>query len=444
MPTPNPKTPKLSHILSIALLLAGIPFLLGASAYARTESTIYNFGTVGPRTPQSGLVFDASGNLFGVTPYGGANNHGAVYELTPGSGGWEETVIYSFTGGADGGSPYATPIFDSAGNLYGTAAYGGNLTSSTCGSFGCGVVYKLTPGSGGWTETVLYTFTGGKDGGFPISGNLVLDQAGNLFGSNVAGGNVITEACQNTSGCGVLFQLSPVNGEWKFTIVHTFTGSRDGVGPAGLAFSPAGILFGSAAGAWGGFESPSEPGLIFAIVPLSGGGWKETVIYAFGGGTDGGLPSTPVFDKAGNIYGSGADGGIINNCWGGYGPIGCGVVFKISPLGGGKWQESVLYAFTGGIDGNQPDAGLVFDKGSLYGTTWSGGVSNGSATATGVLFGLSPQPGGGWKEHVAQSFTGSNGSIPLSKPVVDAAGNLYGTTLDGGADGFGVIFEVTP
>jgi uncharacterized repeat protein (TIGR03803 family) len=419
---------------------------LAMNAQAQTDTTIYNFGRTAPSAPSSGPVFDKAGNLYGVATFGGTGNSGVVYKLTLVSGEWQESVIYNFSGGADGGHPYSTPIFDRAGNLYGTTSSGGNLTTQACGSYGCGVVYKLSPTSNGqWKESVLYAFTGGNDGSAPTLGNLVFDKAGNLYGSNVGGANTVSQACSNTSGCGVVFQLSPVaGGNWKFNLLHTFSGGWDGVGPAFLTFDAKGILFGSAAGAWSGFELPSEPGLVFKLTPSTSGPWKDSVIYSFTGGTDGGLPSALIFDNAGNIYGAGADGGILDNCWSGYGPMGCGVVFQLSPQSNGKWKETALYAFTNGSDGGQPDAGLVIDKGNLYGTTWSGGVASSLGGPGGVVYQLSRNSDGTWSEAVTHSFVGTDGAIPRSTLIVDRSGNLYGTTVSGGSIGYGVVFEITP
>jgi uncharacterized repeat protein (TIGR03803 family) len=439
---------KLSRILTAALMLASITFCLAVSTHAQTETTLYNFafGKNAPGSPPSGPVFDKAGNLYGVSTSGGLGYYGVIYKLTPVSGGWRESVIFNFGGGVGGGYPYATPIFDKAGNLYGTASVGGNLSTSACGPYGCGVVYKLSPtASGEWKQTVLYTFTGGKDGAAPTLGNLVFDKAGNLYGSNVGGANVTSQACSNTSGCGVIFQLSPVaGGKWNFNLLHTFSGGWDGVGPAFLTFNANGTLFGSAAGAWSGFELPSEPGLVFELTPTTSGPWKDSVIYSFGGSTDGGLPSGVIFDKAGNMYGTGADGGIMDNCWSGYGPMGCGVVFQLSPQSNGKWKETALYAFTDGSDGGQPDGGLVIDKGNLYGTTWGGGNPSSNGGNGGVVFELARNSDGTWTETVAHAFLGPDGAIPRSTLVADSTGNLYGTTVSGGTSGYGVVFELTP
>ena len=222
MPAPTPsRSPRLRHLQLIMLMLVGITVGLAVSAQAQTETTLYNFpfGKNAPGSPPSGPVFDKAGNLYGVSTFGGLGYFGVVYKLTPVSGGWQESVIFSFGGGVGGGYPYSTPIFDKAGNLYGTASVGGNLSpSAPCGSYGCGVVYKLSPTSSGeWKESVLYTFTGGNDGAAPRLGNLVFDKQGNLYGSNVGGANVVSQACSNTGGCGVIFRLSPaMNGNWKF------------------------------------------------------------------------------------------------------------------------------------------------------------------------------------------------------------------------------------
>src|SRR5229473_2727205 len=242
------RLPSILRRLALALSLAVVALGLVASATAQTENTIYNFGATGaPAYPYSGFVLDNAGNLYGTTSLGGANRSGTVYKLALVSGAWQETTLYSFTGGTDGGQPSAPLTFDSKGNLYGAAGFGG--------AHKAGVVYKLSPTSGGaWQETVLYSFTGHTDGGYGL-GNLVFDKAGNLYGSNSGGGNVNNLNCGNTGGCGVIFQLSPkANGTWQFRLLHTFIGGADGVGPAALTFDAAGHLFGSAAGAWQGFE----------------------------------------------------------------------------------------------------------------------------------------------------------------------------------------------
>jgi uncharacterized repeat protein (TIGR03803 family) len=428
MPTPtslhSPKRPR----IPMAILMLAVALGLAASAHGQTETTLYDFGTVPPYAPTSGPVIDKAGNL-----YGAANN--VVYELAHTSSGWQANVIFTFPGGDGGSNPGATPVFGSDGSLYGTAENGG--------AYNYGLVYKLSPtASGTWEETVLYSFTGGADGSYPTYGTVVFDKAGNLYSSNIADGSINAADCQNSvpTGCGVIFALSPTkSGEWRFHLLHSFSGGWDGIGPAFLNFDPAGTLYGTAPGAWGGWESPNSPGLVFKLTPTASGPWKDTVVYSFKGDTDGGLPGNLVFDNMGNMYGSGADGGNINNCWSGYGPIGCGVVFKISPAPDGKWKETPIYAFSGGSDGSQPDAGIVFSHGKLYGPTFSGGSDN-----QGVLFELSPNSKGSWTESVAHSFLGTDGSIPSGTPWVDPSGNIYGVTRYGGSTGWGVVWEFIP
>jgi uncharacterized repeat protein (TIGR03803 family) len=432
--SPISTTSRISFLLlSLAIILAIIASL-AASAHAQTLTTLYNMGDTQPNSPYAGVAADKAGNLYGAT-LGGDFVEGVVYKLTYVSGEWQASVIYNFTGAADGGHPSTTPIFDAAGNLYGATQTGGILGTPTCGSLGCGVVYKLSPVSGGgWQESVLYSFTGGADGEVG-GGNLIFDKAGNLYGSNSAGAD-LNNGCSNTEGCGVIFRLGPTSeGSWKFDLLHTFDGN--GVGPAPLIFDAAGHLYGSAAGEWGGFEAPSGPGLVFQLTNVAGKGWMYAPVYQFQGLEDGGLPSALIMDKEGNFYGTGAIGGILDDCYSGIGPEGCGVVFKISPVSGGKWKDTPLYAFTGGAGGS-PSSGVVFDKGKLYGTSWTGG------TCCGLIFALAPAAGGEWTETVPFTFDGTDGQSPFAPLLVGKDGNLYGTTLSGGANLGGTVFELTP
>jgi uncharacterized repeat protein (TIGR03803 family) len=395
-------------------------------SHAQTEVVLYNFGSPGtPLSPWTSMVSDKSGNLYGVTPNGGANHNGAIYELSPVSGGWQESILYSFTGGADGGTPYATPVFDPSGNLYGTAQTGG------ASKFG--VVYELSPISGGsWQETVLYSFTNGKDGSYPSTGNLVFDASGNLYSSNISGGNANECQYAQPSGCGIIFQLSPLEeGKWKFHILFTLEGEI--IGPAMLTFDAAGSLFGTAAGPWGGFELPSAPGAAFELTPTSSGPWKSSLVHNFGANSDVGLPSQLIFDNAGNMYGTGGDGGLNTNC----NDNGCGGVFKIS-RGSKGWREEVLYAFTGQLDGSGPE-GVVLYHGKLYGTTFGGGTDN-----SGVVFELASGANNTWTETPIFNFDSSTGYLPTSPPIVLPNGYLYGTTPYGGANSGGVAYELMP
>jgi uncharacterized repeat protein (TIGR03803 family) len=374
--------------------------------------------------PYDGLIFDASGNLYGTTYQGGTYGYGTVFELTPtAGGGWAEKVLHGFND-EDGYGPFAGLIFDAAGNLYGTTTSGG--------AFNQGTVFELTPtAGGGWTEQVLYSFcsqTNCTDGAYPLAG-LIFDAAGNLYGATYNGGIYPCGAY----GCGTVFELSPTaGGGWTETVLHSFGNGTDGAFPyAGLIFDAAGNLYGTTTG--GGTY---RGGTVFQLTPTAGGGWAEQVLYSFCSQTnctDGGGPGGLIFDAAGNLYGT----------TGGGGAYGGGTVFELSPTAGGGWTEKVLHSFNG-TDGTGPSA-VIFDAaGNLYGTTEYGGAYGGNL-GDGTVFELTPTAGGGWTEKVLHSFgNGTDGAWPLAGLIIDAAGNLYGMTWIGGDYGGGTVFALTP
>jgi hypothetical protein len=279
-----------------------------------TEKVLHHFRDAADGgLPIGGLIFDQAGNLYGTT-YGGTRN-GVVFRLTPNSdGSWTEKVLHSFPlNRAEGAGPEGGVIFDKAGNLYGTTAFGGN---TSCGDgAGCGVVFELTPnGDGGWTEKVLHRFTDGADGGFPAAG-LIFDQAGNLYGTTEEGGNL--SQCVGV-GCGGVFEL----------------------------------------------------------IPNADGRWAEKVLHHFSGGGDGGVPfAAVILDEEGALYGTTGWGGNLNDCTGSGLPGGCGVVFKLTPNSNGAWNETVLHRFLDN-PGALPEAGVIFDaSGNLYGTTTGDGTN---------------------------------------------------------------------
>ncbi|HEY0795461.1 MAG TPA: choice-of-anchor tandem repeat GloVer-containing protein [Acidisarcina sp.] len=325
------------------------------------------------------------------------------------------TTIYTFPGGADGANPGGL-IQDKAGILYGTTAAGGGGVCNVSFPGGCGVVFKLNLAN---KETVLYSFTGGADGGGGSSSRLVGDQQGNLYGTRPSGG---------LFGHGVVFKLDPAN---KETVLYSFTGGADGgpglfTGVSGLVRDQAGNLYGTTAGG-GAFGQ----GVAFKVDPTG----KETVLYSFTGGADGGQPYTELFmDQQGNLYGTTPAGGDLKVCG-----FGCGVVFKVDPAG----KETVLHTFTGGADGADPAAPVLLDKqGNLFGTTALGG-EYGHYQVFGVLFELDTKG----KFRVLHDFSYgipspfSDGVSPEGGLVQDSAGNLYGTTTFGGTRDNGVVFE---
>ncbi len=397
--------------IATAISLAFITPALAADK----EKVIYSFkGANDEGFPYSGLIFDPAGNLYGTTCGGGSEiYYGTAYKLTPTkAGGWKIDVLHIFTGATDGSCPRAGLIRDKAGNLYGTTTAGGNL--NFCNGLGCGTVFELSPTSHGmWKETVLYSFTDGNDGGYPYAG-VIFDRAGHLYGTTHNGGQ---------SGAGVAFELSrKSNGRWHEKVIHTFNGA-DGQYPyADLIFDRAGNLYGTA----------SEGGLGYGTafkLTRSSSGWQETTLYSFTYGADGGIPLAGlVMDGQGNLYGTASGGGTAGN----------GLVFELTPSSSG-WTEKVLYSFNGDNDGRYPHAGLVFDAaGNLYGTNFYGG------TVDGTVFELSPGSQG-WSETVLYSFTGgADGGEPEAGVILNKAGNLYGTASVGGALGWGCVFRLTP
>jgi hypothetical protein len=205
---------------------------------------------------------DAHGSLYGTTYSGSGSPSGTVFRLTPTKGGkhWTHTVLYAFAGGADGADPQAEVVFDKNGNLYGVTDYGGS-GSPKCFGVACGTVFELTPTpSGPWTHTVLYSFNGGKDSGYPERA-LTLDGAGNLYGTTELGGD---PDCGGGTGCGTVLRLSPPAtepGPWTETILHRFTGGKQGIGPGGLTFGRDSMLYGPAG------TGANGDGLIFSITP---------------------------------------------------------------------------------------------------------------------------------------------------------------------------------
>lgn len=302
--------------------------------------------------PQAGLVFDASGNLYGTTSTGGHFNNGTVFKLAPASGGWTETILYAFYGSNDGSDPQGTLVFDAAGNLYGTTGGGG--------AHGSGTVFELAPTtSGAWHKTILHSFnSSSNDGNFPTAG-LVRDASGNLYGTTFKGG---------TYGRGMVFELSPTGtGGWRYTAMHEFNSGDDGQYPYdGLILDASGSLYGTTED--GGVHGS---GTVFEISPRTGGGWSEKVIHSFGETLNDGVNPLDalVMDSAGNLYGTTEHGGVNGSL---------GTVFQLSPTTGGAWIETVLHVFNDNDgDGFYPFAGLITDgSGNFYGTTTQGGAAD--------------------------------------------------------------------
>ncbi len=359
--------------------------------------------------PEAALLIDARGNLYGTTSQGGGGNCtlngqlvgcGTVFKISPDG---SDTVLYAFQGGADGASPFARLTADVFGNFYGTTTEGGAGAQGTA--------FKI---SSTGQESVIYSWPGGGKLSDPLGG-VLLDKDGNLYGTTYYGGN---DRCGDF-GCGRVFQLVPGRGE---IVLHAFAAGNDGAYPwSDLISDVGGNLYGTTENGGGAncsINGQSGCGTVFKVTTAG----VETVLYAFAGGNGGSFPLAGlVADTTGNLYGTTSQGGATN----------AGTVFKISS--GGK--EQTLLAFDGGSGGANPLGTLILDgKGSIYGTTAAGGSAN-----AGTVFRLSRRG----RETVLHSFrNGRDGANPHAGLIADSAGNLYGTTENGGKHGYGVVFKI--
>jgi len=401
-------------VATILLLFGAVPSWSGAKYRVLHAFGLGNDGG----GVWSSVTLDKAGNVYGTTSGGGTYNGGTVFRLTPGTDGrWKEAILHSFGGGNDGAGPFGGLIFDPHGSLYGTTITGGahergvifelvpgqgrwteNILYNLCGRPGCSdggdpwgnlmmapgdrlygtgfVVFELSPTSGGWVETALHNFTGKHSDGYLPQAGPIRDAAGNLYGTTELGGG--SKECDD--GCGTVWELSPPalgsgSQGWTEHILHGFGAFRDdgafpGVGQ--LAMDGEGNLYGTANGG-------KYAGVIYRLarVPSTGepDAWRETILYNFTGGSDGGPSEGVILDKAGNLYGTTGVGG----------KYGEGVAFKLSPQTDGSWKYTLLHTFTGS-DGAEPaNNPTLGPDGKLYGTAATGGPHGG-----GVVFQLTP------------------------------------------------------
>ncbi len=406
-----------SAIYIATLLLAGIPVVA-------QENVLHSFdpATGDGELSTANLVSDAAGNLYGTTNSGGANNLGTVFELSPASdGAWNETILLSFDG-THGSSPDAGLILGASGNLFGTTPSGGTGNLGFCVNTGCGVVFELSPASGGtWIQTILHNFNNDGTDGLVSTASLVSDGSGNLYGTTETGGAFFN---------GTVFELSPQSGGgWIENILYSFNNSPDGITPRGSLVRDAhGNLYGTTlyGGAYGG-------GTVFALSRTSGGIWTEKVLHSFNNnGVDGYAPVCGVTlePSSGNLFGVTIDGGFY----------GLGTVFELRHGTTGGWAEKVLYNFNGSTTGGRPEGNLTLDaSGSLLGTTQEGGDYS-----YGIAFKLT-HSSEGLTETILHSFgSGTDAATPAAAVIFGLDGNLYGTTYFGGTYGEGAVFEVAP
>jgi uncharacterized repeat protein (TIGR03803 family) len=352
----------------------GLVFKLSNRGQGWTFTPLYAFpGGGSGENPFAGVTIGPDGALYGTTVNGGAYKRGTVFRVTPAASlcrnitcPWVATTLHSFGGSNDGVYPYSGVTFDAAGNLYGTTVGGPS---------GPGAVFKLTPSGDSWTETVLWSFNG-SDGADPY-GNLVLDSAGNIYGTTLEGGY---SGCFYGT-CGTVFELQSKGGYWAETVLHYFQGGADGDEPyAGLTFDNSGNLFGVTSS-----DGPIGGGTVFELTPANGG-WTYSVAYGLPGVTSSDMPNPGprgnlVVDSAGNLYGTTIENGTQNE----------GTVFVLTPSYG-SYTYTALYNFCsihGCPDGGWPWAGVVRDSyGNLYGATIAGGYEQGNCRVggCGVVF----------------------------------------------------------
>lgn len=418
------RTVALVFLAVLATLVAVCP-----NAKAQTFQVLHNFtGGQDGANPYTGLTIDGAGNLYGTAEYGGFEGNdcflttgcGTIFKLTHSGTDWIFRPLYQFQGfpSGDGTQPEGRLIIGADGSLYGTANQGGR-TGQNCG-VGCGIVFKLTPPatfcrsfSCSWHETLLYSFAGTPDGAGP-SGELAFDGTGNLYGTTRSGG---------TGGefGGIVYELSPAQGGWSETILYNFP---EGVPFGGVVRDEAGNLYGTTS-----YGGEYNDGIAYQLA--SGSGWTLKTMHAFGGPFDGFGSYGMILDDAGNLYGGTYNGDPSDEA----------IVYELSPSPG-NWIYNILHVFAPHY-GGPGSADLVMDAaGNLYGTTV--GTEGGTGNPWGNVFKLTLS-GGVWIYTDLHDFTGgSDGGSPFSNVVIDASDNLYGTASMGGANGDGVVWEITP
>jgi uncharacterized repeat protein (TIGR03803 family) len=407
-------------------MLCVLTIIAAQAAQAQTFNVLHSFTGGGDgASPAAGLIMDGGGRLYG-TASAGAAGYGTVFRMARSGAGWTFTPLYTFSGGSDGASPAAALTFGPEGIIYGTTQFGGDL--SACQEpywTGCGVVFQLTPPStpprsalAPWDEEVIFQFNFWSSGAVPSS-EVIFDAAGNMYGTTFGGGSTLDGHYPGSGEdcgyhCGVAYRLTKTNGEWLQTAVYLFTEDTGSNPFAGLVFDQQGNLYGADS-----YTGPGGYGTIFKLTP-SGSSFVESTLHSFFTGDGGWVYSTLVMDSAGNLYGG--NPGYYNHF--------DGTVFSINTNGG----FSTLYRFG---EGAGPYGSLTIDSaGNLYGTTEIGGANN-----YGTVFKLTH---GSWTYTTIHDFASGDGCAPTGKVLLDANGNLYGTTSGCGSNGHGTVWEITP
>jgi uncharacterized repeat protein (TIGR03803 family) len=404
------------RLLTLTLAIGILPVSASAQVYKKIFD--FNSNSVGA-DPNGSLVFDSAGNLYGTAEGGGScsvvsSGCGLVFELSPSSGGgWTETILHTFSG-TDGNLPTAGVVFDSHGNLYGTTYEGG--------AYNKGAVFELTPTASGWQEQVLYSFTGAGDGNIPTYG-VVLDSAGNVYGTTVLGGS---------NDEGVLFQLTGSDSSWTENVLLNFN-SSNGTGSSPLAFDAAGNLYGTFGGG-GGNYNPYRLGTIYELSPNGLGGWTHSIFFTFTSTfKTGSAPAWGVtFDSSGNLYGT-TNGAV---------PIAdvAGEAFELSPP---AWNESKLFELTDSTTTHGQresfSGPLTLDAvGNIYAAVRESGTGA-YVPDDGFVFRIGPSGSATFTFPLLQP---NNRLYPLGGLAVDGQGNVYGATRPEFSGSFGSVFEV--
>lgn len=385
-----------------------IPLSSAWPLHGSDSELLYSFkgGTDG-EYPRGGLV-RIGGLLYGITSGSGCGSScapgtaGTVFGMTTSGA---ENVIYSFKGAPDAQSP-TDSLLDLKGTLYGTTQVGG--------TYGYGTVFAVTTSG---SEHVLYSFKGGSDGAAPFASLIAVDGA--LYGTTFNGGGP-----ECSIGCGTVFRVSTSG---KESLLYSFKGfPHDGARPLGALVAVKGRLYGTT---WigGGGRCDAGCGTVFEV-STSG---DERMLHSFKGPPDGENPGGGLVPRNGTLYGTTANGGTSMACQ----SFGCGTVFDVSSSG----KERLLYSFKGGRDGEQLNGGLLFVSRVLYGTA-EGGLKCAPSGRCGIVFGVTTSG----VQRVLYRFKGyPDGAYPGS-PLIAVNGMLYGTTVEGGANGYGTAFALMP
>ena len=423
---------------AVSVLACAASLLTAAAAQAATEQILYRFTGPDGANPRGVLIADASGALYGTTEFGGigcadSNGCGTVFKLTPGTSGYTERVIHSFSG-KDGAYPGAGLIADASGALYGTTEYGGALTRRLCRSgFGCGVIFKLTPSQSGYVETVLHVFRW-RNSSFPQGASPTASLSMDANG-NLYG--TTSEGGKKGTCCGTAFVLQKTQTGYTLRTIYRFTPAHDGYNPgaSGLTIGPAGVLYGTTE------ESAScrlACGTVYTLTP-KGSGYVERVIFTFAKRGEGDVPEAGVLlDAAGDVFGTTVSGGT-EYC---HGFGGCGTAFELIP-DKRAYRERILWRF-GHAEGFNPLAQPVADaSGALFLTAAYGGKAGCARRGCGSVVSLTPAHG-----HIAVTALhvfagGDDGAFPYAGLAL-VSGTLYGTTSAGGSScDCGTVFAIS-